>query len=377
MRNLRSHILFAGGGTAGHLFPGLAVAEYLRSHAPQVRISFAGTGKAFESRYVERANFAYLQLPSRPFPRKASEALRFVTENVAGYYAARKILREQQIGLVVGLGGYASVPAARAAAAAGIPYVLLEQNAVPGRATRWLAPGAAVICSAFEGIRSRLKQGARVRVTGNPLRQPFTAQVAQQRNLPDRLAGRRTLLVMGGSGGAQTLNEQVPRALYKAGAVLHGWQVVHQTGERDVARTAELYRKLGIAATVAPFIDELPQLMRESQLAISRAGGTTLAELAASGLPAVVLPFPAATDDHQLQNAEVFAAAGACRIVDEREVEGRLDNQLAELAIELASNHPQRVRMAQAMTTLARPQATRRVARSIAALLQSRQLVVA
>jgi UDP-N-acetylglucosamine--N-acetylmuramyl-(pentapeptide) pyrophosphoryl-undecaprenol N-acetylglucosamine transferase len=126
---------------------------------------------------------------------------------------------------------------------------------------------------------------------------------------------------------------------------------------------------------VAPFIDELPQLMRESQLAISRAGGTTLAELAASGLPAVVLPFPAATDDHQRQNAEVFATAGACRIVDEREVEGRLDNQLAQLAIELAGDHRQRVRMAQAMTALARPQATRRVARSIAALLQSKQLV--
>jgi UDP-N-acetylglucosamine--N-acetylmuramyl-(pentapeptide) pyrophosphoryl-undecaprenol N-acetylglucosamine transferase len=377
MRNLKSHILFAGGGTAGHLFPGLAVAEYLRNHAPHVRISFAGTGKAFESRYIEKAGFAYLQLPSRPFPRKATEALRFVTENVAGYYAARKYLRDQQVGLVVGLGGYASVPAARAAAAAGIPYLLLEQNAIPGRATRWLAPGATVVCSAFEGIGARLKKSTRVRVTGNPLRKPFTSQATQQRNLPDRLGGRRTLLVMGGSGGAQTLNEQVPRALYKAGAVLHGWNVVHQTGERDVARTTELYRKLGIAATVAPFIDELPQLMRESQLAICRAGGTTLAELAASGLPAVVLPFPAATDDHQRENAEVFAAAGACRIVDEREVEGRLDNQLAQLAIELATDHRQRVRMAQAMTTLARPQATRRVARSITALLESRQLVVA
>ncbi len=377
MKNLRNHVLFAGGGTAGHLFPGLAVADYLRRHAPQVRISFAGTGKAFESRYIDPAGFAYLKLSCRPFPRRASEALRFVTENVAGYYAARRYLREQQIGLVVGLGGYASVPAARAAAAAGVPYILLEQNAMPGRATRWLAPGAAVVCSTFEQIRPHLKPGSRVRVTGNPLRRAFLEQAAQSRSLPDRLAGQRTLLVMGGSGGAQTLNEQVPRALYKVGAVLHGWRVVHQTGERDVARTAELYRKLGIAATVAPFIDELPRLMRESQLAISRAGGTTLAELAASGLPAIVLPYPAATDDHQRKNADAFVAAGACRLVDEREVQGRLDNRLAQLAIELASDHRQRVRMAQAMTALARPQATRRVARSIAALLQARQLAVA
>jgi UDP-N-acetylglucosamine--N-acetylmuramyl-(pentapeptide) pyrophosphoryl-undecaprenol N-acetylglucosamine transferase len=377
MKDLRNHVLFAGGGTAGHLFPGLAVADYLHRHAPQLRISFAGTGKAFESRYIEPAGFAYLKLPCRPFPRRASEALRFVTENVAGYYAARRYLRDQQIGLVVGLGGYASVPAARAAAAAGIPYILLEQNALPGRATRWLAPGAAVVCSTFELIRPHLKQGSRVRVTGNPLRRAFLEQAVQSRQLPDRLAGQRTLLVMGGSGGAQTLNEQVPRALYKVGAVLHGWRVIHQTGERDVARTAELYRKLGIAATVAPFIEELPRLMRESQLAISRAGGTTLAELAASGLPAIVLPYPAATDDHQRKNADAFSAAGACRILDEREVHGRLDNQLAHLTIELASDHRQRVRMAQAMTSLARPQATRRVARSIAALLQARQLAVA
>lgn len=377
MSTLRSHVLFAGGGTAGHLFPGLAVADYLRRHAPQVRISFAGTGKAFESRYVEAAGFTYLNLPCRPFPRRAAEALKFVTENVAGYYAARRYLREQQIGLVVGLGGYASVPAARAAASLDVPYVLLEQNALPGRATRWLAAGASAICSTFDNIRPHLKQGARVRVTGNPLRRAFLEQQTPVRHLPDRLAGRRKLLVMGGSGGAQSLNEQVPRALYKAGAVLHGWEVVHQAGERDVARTAELYKKLGIAATVAPFLEELPQLMRESQLAISRAGGTTLAELAASGLPAIVLPFPAATDDHQRKNAEAFSAAGACRILDEREVSGRLDNRLAEVTIELAGDHRQRVRMAQGMTSLARPQATRRVARTIVALLQSRQLSVA
>ena len=277
--------------------------------------------------------------------------------------------------LVVGLGGYASVPSARAAAAEGIEYVLLEQNAVPGRATRWLAPGAAVVCSTFEGIRPFLKHGARVRVTGNPLRSAFTESAAPARNLPDRLGGPRTLIVLGGSGGARTLNEQVPRALYKVGAVLHGWRVVHQTGERDVARTAELYRKLGIAATVAPFIDELPRLMHGSQLAISRAGGTTLAELAASALPAIVLPYPAATDDHQRKNADVFADAGACRTVDQREVQGRLDDRLAQVTIELASDDRQRVRMAQAMLGLARPHATSHVAQSIARLLESRAAV--
>jgi len=375
MRNLIGHIMFAGGGTAGHLFPGLAVADYLRRQAPRLRISFAGTGKALESRLVAKAGFEYWQLASRPFPRKATEALRFVTDNLAGYYAARRYLRDEHVALVIGLGGYASVPAARGAAAEDIPYVLLEQNAIPGRATRWLAPSAAVVCSSFEGIREHLKGGCRVRVTGNPLRRSFSEQRAPARNMPDRMVGPRTLVVLGGSGGARTINEQVPRALYKAGAVLHGWRVVHQTGDRDVARTRELYRKLGIAAHVASFIGELPRLMRDSQLAICRAGGTTLAELAASALPAIVLPYPAATSDHQRKNADVFAEAGACRIIDEREVEGRLDDHVARAAIELASDQRQRVRMAQAMTGLARPQATQQVARSIAALLEARAAV--
>ncbi|MBI3838075.1 MAG: undecaprenyldiphospho-muramoylpentapeptide beta-N-acetylglucosaminyltransferase [Planctomycetia bacterium] len=373
MKTLTDHIVLAGGGTAGHLFPGLAVAEQLLRYAPRLRITFAGTGKPFEARHVKNSGFEYFTLPCRPFPRKAREALRFVMDNFAGYRAARRFLRERDVALVVGLGGYASVPAARAARALRIPIVLLEQNAVPGRATRWLAPAAASVCSAFEGIRPYLKAGCRVRVTGNPLRREFFENRAPARFLPDRLGGKRKLLVLGGSGGAQVLNEQAPLALYKAGTALGDWQIVHQTGERDLARTSHLYRKLGINATVLPFIDDMPGLLRTSHLAISRAGGTTLAELAASGVPAILLPFPNATDNHQRKNADVFSAGGACKTLDERELDGRLDNHLAAAVVELATAHALRVRMAHAMTQLARPEATRRVAKSIRLLLHSLQ----
>jgi UDP-N-acetylglucosamine--N-acetylmuramyl-(pentapeptide) pyrophosphoryl-undecaprenol N-acetylglucosamine transferase len=368
MRTFSDHIVFAGGGTAGHLFPGLAVAEQLLRYAPQLQISFAGTGKPFESRHVREAGFDYCTLPCRPFPRRAREALRFLADNLSGYYSARRLLRAQNVSLVVGLGGYASLPTARAAASLGIPFVLLEQNAVPGRATRWLAPGAALVCSAFDGIRDHLRSGCRVRVTGNPLRRGFVESQMPTRSLPDRLGGQRRLLVLGGSGGAQVLNSQVPLALYKAGAGLGGWQIVHQTGQRD-APTAELYRKLGIQATVVPFIENMPGLLRASHLAISRAGGTTLAELAAAGVPAILLPFPKATNNHQRMNADVFAAAGACKTLDERELTGRLDNHLASALAELTTGHRLRVRMAQAITRLARPDATRHVAKSIAAIL--------
>jgi UDP-N-acetylglucosamine--N-acetylmuramyl-(pentapeptide) pyrophosphoryl-undecaprenol N-acetylglucosamine transferase len=143
-----------------------------------------------------------------------------------------------------------------------------------------------------------------------------------------------------------------------------------------VEATAHLYRKLGIRATVASFIDNLPQVLRASHLAISRAGGTILAELAATGLPAIVLPYPQATDDHQRKNADVFAEAGAVRTLDEREVVGRLDNHLATSIVELATAHRLRVRMAESMSRLARPEATRDVARSISELVESRGLAV-
>src|SRR5262249_52296682 len=157
-------------------------------------------------------------------------------------------LRGQSVSLVVGLGGYASVPAARAAASLGIPYILLEQNAVPGRANRWLAPGATLVCSSFEGIGARLRSGCRVRVTGNPLRREFFEGRLAPGYLPDRFAGPPTIVVLGGSGGAQTLNEQVPLAMYKAGAAVRDWRIVHQTGTRDLSTTSQLYRKLGIEA---------------------------------------------------------------------------------------------------------------------------------
>ncbi len=374
MNAASGHIVFAGGGTAGHLFPGLAVAEELLRIAPRLRITFVGTGKPFEASCVRQAGFAYVSLPCRPFPRKAREAFRFLADNFSGYYAARRFLRDENVSLVVGLGSYASVPTARAAVARRTPVVLLEQNVVPGRATRWLAPAAALICSAFENIRPHLRAGCRVRVTGNPLRREFVEAFGRPGYLRDAPADKRRLLVLGGSGGSQTLNEQVPLALYKSRAAIGDWKIVHQTGERDVARVSHLYCKLGMDSLVIPFIDRLPGLLQTSDLAISRAGGTTLAELAASRVPAILLPYPRATDDHQRKNADVFTAAGGSRTLDVRELDGRLDNHLATAIVELTTAHAARLKMAQAIARLARPQATRRVAASIAAMVAAEPL---
>ena len=167
------HVLFAGGGSASHLHPGLAVADHLRRRMPSVLITFAGTGAARERHTVRLAGHHYTMIPAQPMPRNPLQAVRFVTDNVAGYCAARWMLREQRVSLVVGLGGSTSVAVVRAAVARGIPVVLLEQNAVPGRTTRWLSRAAAMVCAAFEEVRPHLHVQAPVTVTGNPCRSAF------------------------------------------------------------------------------------------------------------------------------------------------------------------------------------------------------------
>ena len=365
------HIVLAGGGTGGHLFPGLAVASQLRATHPSVRITLATGGKPLERDQVAAAGLEQLSLPSHPWPRGARGAWRFMTDNLSGYRTARKFLRRNDVAAVVGLGGYASVPMAWGAASAGVPLVLLEQNAMPGRVNRWLAPRASLVCLAFEAAREHLNCRGPIRVTGNPVRRGFSAAMP---STPRGDSTVRQLLVLGGSGGSRTLNEQMPRALYRLGAHVRGRRIIHQTGPRDVEATRRLYEKLGIQAEAVAFVNRIAPVLRETDLVVCRAGGTTLAELAAVGLPALLVPFPDATDDHQRRNAEVFAAAGAARMLDQREVSGRLDDALAVELADLLGDHSLRREMAQAMRCLAHPDAAWQVATMILDLARPGQL---
>ncbi|MFZ5831014.1 MAG: UDP-N-acetylglucosamine--N-acetylmuramyl-(pentapeptide) pyrophosphoryl-undecaprenol N-acetylglucosamine transferase, partial [Planctomycetota bacterium] len=190
-----------------------------------------------------------------------------------------------------------------------------------------------------------------VRVTGNPIRGYFA---------PATTANRQ-LAVLGGSGGARSLNQQAPLAIYRLKGHLEGWRIVHQTGEADVEATRLLYGKLGLSAQVTAFVDDMPTLLAASSVALCRAGGTTLAELAAAEVPSVLVPYPHATSDHQRRNAEVHAQAGGAMIVDERD-EGPLPARLAAALGPLVAEPRRRERMAWNLRQLARPGATREVA---------------
>jgi UDP-N-acetylglucosamine--N-acetylmuramyl-(pentapeptide) pyrophosphoryl-undecaprenol N-acetylglucosamine transferase len=229
---------------------------------------------------------------------------------------------------------------------------LLEQNAVPGRATRWLARRANAVCLAMEQARRALPGRAPVFVTGNPIRTGFE----------EPLTHRNRLLILGGSGGAQALNQAVPKALYRLRSQLGEWRVVHQTGSAGFEVTCQLYRKLAIEATLVDFVADMPGMLAATGMCVCRSGGTTLAELAVAGVPALLLPYPDAADDHQRHNAEVFTAGGGTLTLDERELGENLVGRLAETLREFLSNPGRRTRMSLALRRLARPGAAEQVA---------------
>jgi len=359
MNNHATHIVFTGGGTLGHLFPGLATAEEISRRYPDARITFAGGGKPSELRHVTEAGFEYLALPCRPMPRGPLQALSFVAENLAGYLGAKRFIKENDVDAVVGLGGYASAPMARAAIAREIPLVLMEQNSVPGKTTRWLARYATLICAAMAKTRANLRCRCEVQVTGNPIRQveAFSPHIAQETD--------RRLVIIGGSGGARSLNENVPRALYKIRKQLSGWRVLHQTGVDGEDETRLLYKKLAVEAKVVPFVEDVPGLLAETHLAVCRSGGGSVAELSLAGVPAILVPYPYAADDHQAGNAKVYASAGAAVCVDARKLPGRLDDHLAASLKKLLSDDESRRRMSAAMRRLSHPAAAADVAEAV------------
>ncbi|NOZ40820.1 MAG: UDP-N-acetylglucosamine--N-acetylmuramyl-(pentapeptide) pyrophosphoryl-undecaprenol N-acetylglucosamine transferase [Planctomycetes bacterium] len=369
-----AHIMFAGGGAAGHLFPGLAVAEHLRKLAPETQITFAGPGKPREKHTIRTAGYEHTTIPAQPIPQNPLQAFRFVTDNIAGYCAARWILKEQHVSLVVGLGGFTSTALVRAAAAQGIPFILLEQNAIPSQTTRWLSRASSLVCAAFEEVRPHLHVKAPVAVTGNPSRPAFE-QLYRRKHATDsvdtlQFAGQgfsrqKRLVVLGGAGGARSLNESMPGALKRMSDCLADWHIVHQTGEGQLQETESRYQRCGVDALAVTFIDEIASLLFESDLVVCRSGGTTLAELALAGVPAVLVPYPDAADDHQIANAKVFTAAGASRLIDEASQSGTLETALARELTPLLVEETQRHEMSLRMQSLARPEAAAEIAGAI------------
>jgi UDP-N-acetylglucosamine--N-acetylmuramyl-(pentapeptide) pyrophosphoryl-undecaprenol N-acetylglucosamine transferase len=267
---------------------------------------------------------------------------------------AWRILSRRAPDLVIGVGGYSSGPVVLTAALRGIPTLLLEQNAVPGLTNRLLGRLVSAAAVTFES--TAIYFGRRAVVTGNPVRSEFLAE----NPAPGvRVPGPPRILIFGGSQGSHAVNLAMVEAAPKLAAHAGGLAITHQTGERDLDLVRAGYSRAGLAARVEPFLHAMDREVTAADLVVCRAGATTLAELTAAGRPAILIPLPTATDDHQRKNAEVLAAAGAAEMIEQKDLDGGL---LADRVVTLIGNPARLAEMRAAARRLARPDAATAIA---------------
>jgi UDP-N-acetylglucosamine--N-acetylmuramyl-(pentapeptide) pyrophosphoryl-undecaprenol N-acetylglucosamine transferase len=354
-------ILIAGGGTGGHVYPGVAVADELRRRRKDLPVLFAGTRAGLEAQLVPAAGYPLCFINSagiagKSWPARLSGALRIPWSLVQSV----GLVSRQRAGVVMGVGGYASGPVVLAATLMRRPTLILEQNAVAGITNRILAPLVDQVAVTYEMTAKSLR--GRCQVTGNPVRSGFTA-------LPDnRVAGRRHLLIFGGSRGAVGLNDAVVAAL-PALAQAPDLTIHHQTGPADRDRVASAYADFDLNAQVDAYIDDMAAAYAGADLVVSRAGATTIAELSAAGRAAVLVPFPAATGGHQEENARALAGTGAAVLMRQDATgDGRLGTEI----ITLLDDQDRRRQMEEAARSLGSPAAAGAVADLILELYDRR-----
>jgi UDP-N-acetylglucosamine--N-acetylmuramyl-(pentapeptide) pyrophosphoryl-undecaprenol N-acetylglucosamine transferase len=347
-------VVIAGGGTGGHLFPGLAVARELLRRRPGAQVSFAGTARGIEARVIPREGFPLDLLRSGGLKGKSVAArLQGAAILPVSLLDAWGIVGRRRPHVVIGVGGYSSGPVVLAAWLRRVPTMLLEQNAVPGLTNRLLGPIVQAAAVTFESTRTFF--GAKSFVSGNPVRPEFLETVQGKESVADDAVSGVGILIFGGSQGAHAINV----AMVEAAPLLAAHpdlRFAHQTGERDLEMVRTAYRQAELQADVEPFMFDMARRIAEARVIVCRAGATTLAELTAAGRASILIPLPTATDDHQRKNAEALAAAGAAEILLQAEMSGTV---LARRILDLAEDAGRRDRIAAAARALARPDAAR------------------
>ena len=351
-------MLIAGGGTGGHLYPGIALAREVQRRDPGAAIAFVGTASGVEAKVVPREGFPLelIRVAGLKGKSRIDRLKGFALLPVAAIDAWR-LLSNYRPDIVVGVGGFASGPVLMLAALRGYPTMLLEQNALPGITNRLLARVVRAAAVTFdEALRFFPGTGF---VSGNPVRPEFFHEAKEADDRLDSPPRAARILIFGGSQGAHALNVAMVAAAARLAAAGTRVAITHQTGERDVERVRAAYLAAGLEARVEAFLYEMEREMSRADLVICRAGATTLSELAASGRPAILVPLPTATDDHQRRNAEVIARRGGAEVIEEHELTG---DRLADLVLALMQDGQRRADMSRAIRTFARPDAASRIA---------------
>jgi UDP-N-acetylglucosamine--N-acetylmuramyl-(pentapeptide) pyrophosphoryl-undecaprenol N-acetylglucosamine transferase len=362
-------VVIAGGGTGGHLFPGIAVARALKTRVPASEISFAGTATGIEARVIPGTEFALDLIRSAGLKGKSLTArIRGAALVPMAAVDAWRLISRRMPDVVIGVGGFSSGPVVAIAALRGISTMVLEQNAVPGLTNKLLAR---FVARAAVTYQSSLKYfGAKAFVSGNPVRREFLEVDDDSSHTAGINAAPVRVLVFGGSQGAHAINVAMVEAAPRLAAAAANVDVVCQTGARDYEMVRSAFAKHGVRGRVEPFIDAMHLEMKAAGLVVSRAGATTLAELTAAGRPAILIPLPTATDDHQRHNARALESGGAAELMDQRDLSG---DRLADRILDLAGNRELRRRMSAAARQLARPRAAEDIVDAVIDLTERRR----
>ncbi|MBQ7254930.1 MAG: undecaprenyldiphospho-muramoylpentapeptide beta-N-acetylglucosaminyltransferase [Oscillospiraceae bacterium] len=362
------NLVFTCGGTGGHIYPAIAVANLFHERQPDCKILFVGAEDGIERDLVPREGFALETIKISNLQRKLTPAgiahNAIMVKDIAGSLRkARRVLREFEADVVIGTGGYASFPALREGARLGIPTLVHESNAVPGLATRMVAATVDRIMVSFEACRKNYKQPEKVIVTGTPAREEFLYRDKNDARKQLGLDDRPLIVSYWGSLGAREMNKKIAQFIALE-AKDEKFQHIHATGSYGWRWMPDYVKELGLDLSAHPAIDmreyiyDMPTVMAAADLMICRAGAGTISELTISGTPSIIVPSPNVTDDHQAKNADVLAQAGAAVVLRERDTDGET---LYRTACEVLSDPDRLQAMRKALSDLAVVDSTQRI----------------
>lgn len=362
-------VIISGGGTGGHVFPAIAIADAIREQQPDAELLFVGAHGRIEMDRVPAAGYKIEGLWISGFQRRITiKNLLFPFKVIASMLRASKILREFKPDVAVGVGGYASGPLLRAAISRKVPCLIQEQNSFPGVTNRILAPRVDAICVAYQGMEKWFPKEKLV-LTGNPVRASITNASAKRDTAAAHFGlqpGPKTLLVIGGSLGARTINESMEAGIDRIVSV--GCQVIWQTGNVFAERAADIMQKKPLKGVwCGPFIDRMDFAYAMADLVISRAGAISVSELCIVAKPVIFVPSPHVAEDHQTKNAKALTSVDAAVMVRDSDAH----NILVDEALSILADDTQRMELADRIAKLARPDAATHIASEVLKLIRT------
>jgi UDP-N-acetylglucosamine--N-acetylmuramyl-(pentapeptide) pyrophosphoryl-undecaprenol N-acetylglucosamine transferase len=357
VRGVRETLMIAGGGTGGHIYPAIAIAQEWVARNPARRVIFVGTERGLEKTIVPKAGFPLELISAGGLKGKGiGDTVRNLFRLPAGFAKSFTLIGKYRPNVVLGVGGYSSGPVLIAARLRGVPTAIHEANAFPGLTNRVLARVVTAAAVAFEGAAPRMKRSDAV-ITGNPIRREFFEAGSDPR--PPIQDSRKRLLIFGGSQGSRTINDAMIGALLFLAPLKDRIDVVHQTGPSELGKVQAAYRASAFpGARVVPYLDPIVAEIAAADLVVSRSGAMTVGELAAAGRGAILIPFAAATDNHQELNARAVEQAGGALVITESELS---PERLAFAITSILSDSDRAAVMGKAARKLATPDATKKI----------------